>query len=121
MKALRRNPADLLVVALVSVGALSVGLVSLVGFDLISELSGPLMIWSRSASAAVDRPRRVLGQLVVSRWAPGRHEERAPLALSSPGDGRRNALRAPVGPHRPQQPGAQHQARDQSPHAVHRL
>jgi uncharacterized membrane protein YuzA (DUF378 family) len=61
MKALRRNPADLLVVAMLSVGALSLGLVSLVGFDWISELSGPLMVWSRSASAAA-------GLIIWQRW-----------------------------------------------------
>jgi len=69
MKALRRNPADILVVALLSVGALSLSLLSLAGFDLISDPFGPLMVWSRSASSAV-------GLVILYQWLAQRNRQR---------------------------------------------
>jgi len=51
MKASRRNPSDILGVALVSVGALSLSLLGLVGFDLISEPFGSMMVLSRAVSS----------------------------------------------------------------------
>ncbi len=52
MKAFRRDPADLLAVALLSVGALGLSLLSLGRFDLISEPLGSLLIVSRTISSA---------------------------------------------------------------------
>jgi uncharacterized membrane protein YuzA (DUF378 family) len=52
MKASGRNPADILAVALGSVGALSLGLLSLGRFDLVSEPFGSMMVWSGAVSAA---------------------------------------------------------------------
>jgi hypothetical protein len=51
-RASRRNPADILVAALRSVGALGLGLLSLGRFDLISEPFGSLMVLSRTVSSA---------------------------------------------------------------------
>jgi len=51
MKALRRNPAEILVVAVLSVGALSAGLVSLGRFDLGAEPFGTLLVLSRAVSS----------------------------------------------------------------------
>ena len=52
MKALRRSPADTLGIALLSVGALSVGLLSGGRFDLLSEPFGSLLVLSRAMSSA---------------------------------------------------------------------
>jgi uncharacterized membrane protein YuzA (DUF378 family) len=52
MKACRRNPADLLAVALLSVGALGLSLLSLDRFDLISEPLGSLLILGRTLGSA---------------------------------------------------------------------
>jgi uncharacterized membrane protein YuzA (DUF378 family) len=61
MKASRRNPANILVVAILSVGALSCGLLSLGRFDLISEPFGSLLVLSRAVSSVA-----ALG--VLSLW-----------------------------------------------------
>ena len=53
MKAFRRNPAGLLAVALLSVGALGLSLLSLGRFDLISEPFGPLLVLGRTIGSAV--------------------------------------------------------------------
>lgn len=49
MKASGRHPADIFVVVLVST-AVSLGLVGIGGFDLVSEPFGPMMVLSRTAS-----------------------------------------------------------------------
>ena len=69
MKALRRNPADILVVALLSVGALSLGTLSLLGFDLISEPLGSLLVWSRSVSSAA-------GLAILYQWMAQKNLQR---------------------------------------------
>ncbi len=51
MKTSRRNPVRILIVAILSVGALSCGLLSLSRFDLISEPFGSLLVLSRGASS----------------------------------------------------------------------
>ncbi len=61
MKALQRNPAGLLAVALLSVGALGLSLLSLGRFDLIVEPFGPLLVLGRITGSAV-----ALG--AVYRW-----------------------------------------------------
>ena len=53
MKASRRNPADLLAVALLSVGAWGLSLLSLGRFDLISEPLGSLLVLGRTIGSAV--------------------------------------------------------------------
>ncbi len=53
MKASRRNPAGLLAVALLSVGALGLSLLSLGRFDPISEPFGSLLVLSRTIGSAV--------------------------------------------------------------------
>ena len=53
MKASRRNPADLLAVALLSVGALGLSLLSLDRFDLISEPFGSLLVLGRTIGSTV--------------------------------------------------------------------
>jgi uncharacterized membrane protein YuzA (DUF378 family) len=53
MKASRRNPADLLAVALLSIGALGLSLLSLGRFDLISEPFGSLLVLGRTIGSAV--------------------------------------------------------------------
>jgi uncharacterized membrane protein YuzA (DUF378 family) len=53
MKALSRNPADFLAVALLSVGALGLSLLSLGRFDLISEPFGTLLVLGRTIGSAV--------------------------------------------------------------------
>ncbi len=52
MKPLRRNPAGLLAVMLISVGGLGLGLLGPAGFDLIKEPFEMLMVFSRVLSAA---------------------------------------------------------------------
>ncbi len=51
MKALRRNPAEVLAVTLASVGALGWGLLGPAGFDLIQEPFGSLLVISRALSS----------------------------------------------------------------------
>lgn len=53
MKALQRNPAGLLAMALLSVGALGLGLLSLGRSDLIAEPFGPLLVLGRIVGSAV--------------------------------------------------------------------
>ncbi len=53
MKAFKRNPAGLLAVALLSVGALGLSLLSLGRFDLVSETFGSVLMVSRTISSAV--------------------------------------------------------------------
>lgn len=53
MKASGRNPAALLAVALLSVGALGLSFLSLGRFDLIEEPFGPLLILGRTVGSAV--------------------------------------------------------------------
>jgi len=53
MKASGRNPAGLLAVALLSVGALGLSLLSWGRFDLISEPFGPLLVLGRTIGSAV--------------------------------------------------------------------
>jgi len=69
MKASGTNPADRRANAWLSVGALSLGLLSLGRFDLISELSGSMMVMSQAASWAA-----VLGTLIV--WTVRNRPER---------------------------------------------
>ena len=69
MKVLRRNPTDLLAVALLSVGALGLGLVSGSGFDLISGPFGSLLVWSRSLSSAV-------GLAILYQWMAQKNLQR---------------------------------------------
>ncbi len=52
MKAFKRNPAGLLAVALLSVGALGLSFLSLGRFDLVSGTFGSLLIISRTISSA---------------------------------------------------------------------
>jgi CHASE3 domain sensor protein len=52
MKAFRRNPAGLLAVALLSVGALGLSFLSLGRLDLISEPFGSLLIFGRVVGSA---------------------------------------------------------------------
>jgi uncharacterized membrane protein YuzA (DUF378 family) len=52
MKASGRNPAGLLAVVLLSVGALGLSLVSLGRFDLMSEPFGPLLVLGRTIGSA---------------------------------------------------------------------
>jgi uncharacterized membrane protein YuzA (DUF378 family) len=61
MKASRRNPAEILIVAILSVSALSLGLLNLGGFDLISEPFGSLIVLSRAVSSGT-----AIG--IVSLW-----------------------------------------------------
>jgi uncharacterized membrane protein YuzA (DUF378 family) len=58
MKALRRNPANILAAALLSFGVLGLGFLGLARFDLVSEPFGVLMVLSRGMSSAA-----VLGAL----------------------------------------------------------
>ncbi len=53
MKAFRRNPADLLAVALLSVGALGLSLLSSGRFDLMSGPLGSLLVLGRTIGSAV--------------------------------------------------------------------
>ena len=53
MKASRRNPADLLAMALLSVGALGLSLLSLGRFDLVSGPFRSLLVLSRTIGSAV--------------------------------------------------------------------
>ena len=53
MRAFNRNPAGLLAVALLSVGALGLSLLSLGRLDLISEPFGSLLVLSRTLGSAV--------------------------------------------------------------------
>lgn len=52
MKAFRKNPAILLAVALLSVGALGLSLLSWGRLDLISEPLGSLLVLSRTVGSA---------------------------------------------------------------------
>jgi uncharacterized membrane protein YuzA (DUF378 family) len=61
MKASGKNPADIFMIVLAS-AAVSLGLVGLGGFDLVSEPFGPMMVLSRTASSMA-----ALGFLY--RWA----------------------------------------------------
>ena len=63
MKASKRNPAGLLAVALLSVGALGLSLLSLGRFDLIAEPFGPLLVLGRTIGSAV-----ALGALYQWTW-----------------------------------------------------
>ncbi len=70
MKAFRRNPADFLAVALLSVGVLGLSLLSLGRFDLISEPFGSLLVLGRTIGSAV-----AMGALY--RWTvPGSRSRR---------------------------------------------
>lgn len=51
MKASRRNPANILAVAILSIGALSCGLLSLGRFDLLPEALGSLLVVGRAISS----------------------------------------------------------------------
>lgn len=71
MKASRRNPADILIVALLGVGALSFGLLSANRFDLVLDPLGSLLVLSRVVSSAA-----ALG--ILSLWA-GRRDPQPKL------------------------------------------